>query len=223
LPSEKVPQESAVALNKGADKPYPNRARRWREVSAEMRRRGTGLFDQQMWCWGQDIRHSGGNALLSYGFTRYRPSETEGESRAASSYLLLENSGEIKVALWGFGVLYRDTQAADGGLFLGRYDFAPRLVAGEAMELRRVQGWSARAKPRLAAPATPDDWAKVRGLFPSMLNWIIGYEQWVIGQLGSEYRRQCIASWLRPVLSPEAALDEWCWLKEQAARLGLAS
>jgi hypothetical protein len=223
LSSEKTLQTKVIQSNNSADKPYPNRARRWREVSAEVRRRGTGLFDQQMWCWGQDIRHSAGNALLNYGFTRYRPPETDGESRTASSYLLLENNGKVKIALWGFGVLYRGEKATDGGLFLGRYDFAPRLVSGESMELNHVQRWSARTKPRLFAPATPDDWAKVRGLFPAMLNWIAGYEQWVIEQWGVEYRRQCIETWLRPVLSPQAMLDEWSWLSCQAARLGLAS
>lgn len=31
---------------------------------------GTVLFDQQFWCWGQDVRREGGNALLLYGLER---------------------------------------------------------------------------------------------------------------------------------------------------------
>ena len=84
----------------------------------KIRKIGTMLFDQQLWCWGQDIRRAEGNALLAYGFTKHRPPEGKHGSTAYE----WRSSGRNRVVLWGFGFFYGDGDR--GGLFLQRYKFA---------------------------------------------------------------------------------------------------
>ena len=55
---------------------------RWLGALNNVRKIGTTLLDQQLWCWGQDIRRTEGNALLAYGFTKHRPLEGKHGSTA---------------------------------------------------------------------------------------------------------------------------------------------
>ena len=77
---------------------------RWLVALNKVRKTGTLLLDQQLWCWGQDIRRVDGNALLAYGFTRHRPPEGEHGSPAYE----WRGSGRSRVILWGFGFFYGD-------------------------------------------------------------------------------------------------------------------
>lgn len=197
-------------------KPYPNRARRWRNVPTQVRKRGTVLFDQQMWCWGQDIRRQEGNALVSYGFVRHRPIELEGKASVYS----LEGLIDCRVMLGGFGMFYAEgyPEQKQAGLFLGRFDFIPKLTYSSEV---KPEEWKPGRLPWLHLPSTASDWARVRQLLPAALKWIIDYENWALHSLGYSYREACVAKWLRPVMSPQAALLEWEWLMQQSCLLGL--
>ena len=98
---------------------------RWSGALNKVRKIGTTLLDQQLWCWGQDIRRAEGNALLAYGFTKHRPPEGKHGSTAYE----WRGSGSSRVILWGFGFFYGDGDR--GGLFLQRYKFAPKQTASD--------------------------------------------------------------------------------------------
>lgn len=94
-------------------------ARRWahgvepsrrREMPAADRRLARELLDQQLWCWGCDIRRPEGNLLLEYGFRAHQPS-AEGHS---STCYELSRDVVRTVLLWAFGASYLD--AAEAGL-----------------------------------------------------------------------------------------------------------
>ena len=68
--------------------------------TACVQRFAAALLDQQMWCWGCDIRHGEGNVLLQYGFSRWRPPE----GTLGSTAYQLEAPPSRQVVLWGFGV-----------------------------------------------------------------------------------------------------------------------
>ena len=93
------------------------------EALNKVRKIGTTLLDQQLWCWGQDVRRAEGNALLTYGFTKHRPPEGKHGSTAYE----WRGAGRSRVILWGFGFFYGD--GGRGGLFLQRYKFAPKQIA----------------------------------------------------------------------------------------------
>ncbi len=73
-----------------------------RAVRRWMRNQGTVLLNQQIWCWGQDIRHREGNLLLAYGFRRHRP---PANTHGSSCYELQVNE-QTAIRLWGFGFFY---------------------------------------------------------------------------------------------------------------------
>ena len=79
----------------------------------------TGLLNQQLWCWGQDIEYAKGNLLIRYGFDRTRLSE------GTSSVYRLELSPESRVILRGFCVFFG--QDGLGGLFIRRFGFSPKF------------------------------------------------------------------------------------------------
>ena len=70
---------------------------------------GRALLYQQLWCWGQDICHPGGNVLRRYGFLAQRPAHPD---RGGTAYVL-DACPERTLVLWGFGVFYGDD--AGGG------------------------------------------------------------------------------------------------------------
>jgi hypothetical protein len=70
-------------------------------VSPALRRRASALFDQQMWCWGQDVRHHGGDVLVRYGFCRWRtPPWTAPRFLVHSLWEFVTENVEIKVTLF---------------------------------------------------------------------------------------------------------------------------
>ena len=77
-----------------------------------VKKRGAALLEQQMWCWGQDIRCPEENLLLRYGFTRVR--SPEGISGSSAS--MLPQDDDHTMTLWGFGLFY--AQRSIGGIFI---------------------------------------------------------------------------------------------------------
>jgi hypothetical protein len=166
----------------------------------EVRKTGTALFDQQMWCWGQDIRRSEGNLLLAYGLTRLRPPE----SIKGSSAYHWSDTETRQVILWGFGIAY--IQAGVGGLFLKRFGFTPRLLTTVA-SLNQV--WTLDQLPKVRTPRTDEEGRQTLALFAPLLEWISVYEQWIQATCGGAYRQRCLSAWQRTICPADAIAEEW--------------
>lgn len=191
-------------------KAYPCRAHRWHQIPASMRRIGTALLDQQLWCWGYDIRVPTTNLLLDYGFNRLPvPQEVVG-----STIYSYRDSKGCEFVLCGYGIFYR--QARLGGIFLRRFDFAPKLISTE-LDLNQL--WAIRNLCKLKIAHTPAEWQLVLELLADLLNWIITYEQWVLSHNGVAYRDEAIRLWLRPFRNATEAILEWQNLASQANEL----
>jgi hypothetical protein len=161
---------------------------------------GRALLDQQLWCWGRDIRHPGGNVLRRYGFLPHRPAHPDGGSTAYA----LDSCPERRLVLWGFGVFYGD--AARGGLFLKRYEFSPRLAA---QPLPPWVLWHPGHLPPVRDPESSDERVWLQGLYTDALQWIASYEQWIAQRFGREYRRRCVAGYARALVPADAMAATW--------------
>ncbi len=169
-------------------------------LPGKLRRLGENLLDQQLWCWGQDVRRPEGNLLLAYGFTRHRCFEAK-----RSSYILAPTP-ECQIALWGFGMFYGEVQM--GGVFLKRYEFRPKLTAAPHLPSHCI---SQAEAPTTRKPRTPDETAQICSLSAAALRWISQYEQWVAQNVGLNYRQHCINTWHRSKRSivAEAVATTW--------------
>jgi CxxC-x17-CxxC domain-containing protein len=173
----------------------------WIHFTHQLQRLGTALFNQQCWLWSQDIRRVEGNLLIEYGFSRRRPPE----HAPGSSVYRLPINPNVMVALWAFGAFYGS--ATEGGVYLGRYAFAPAWVASldEAHLPHMPDALAIVSQPRSYA-----DHQRFRLLLVDMLRWIGAYEQWVVETIGLDYRRECVATWTRGPQTPaERVVTEW--------------
>lgn len=165
-----------------------------------LKKQGTALFNQQMWCWGQDIRRAEGNLLLEYGFTRRRPPE----GVVGSSSYVLQTQEQHIVTLWGFGLLYTHTPSE--GIFLKRYSFTPRLALNISSP---PDAWALDQLPALSLPTNRQKRQVIEQLFASLLSWISVYETWVLHTYGLAYRHQCLAAWGQVVCPAETMAAQW--------------
>jgi hypothetical protein len=153
-----------------------------------------------MWCWGRDIRHPGGNVLRRYGFLPHRPANPDCGSTA---YVLVPHP-ELIIILWGFGVFYGDAERV--GMFLKRYEFAPRLTS---QSLPPWEMWNPGRLPPLRDPSSSVERHRLQSLYTDTLHWIASYEQWVAQRFGIEYRRQCLAGWSQTLVPAEVMAATW--------------
>lgn len=141
------------------------------------------LIDQQMWCWGCDVRRAGGNLLLAYGMMRH-PSP---DPRFHSAYIAL--CEDCALTLWGWGIW---VASAEGALFIDR----ARFRAGWRAEGPRIpEAWSPVDLPPTAPPADSAQADHARDLLARALAWISDYERWVLATLGDSYRAEALAAW----------------------------
>ena len=178
---------------------------RWLVALNKVRKTGTMLLDQQLWCWGQDIRRVDGNALLAYGFTRHRPPEGNHGSPAYEWY----GSDRRRVILWGFGFFYGDE--VRGGIFLQRYKFAPKQTAVVDFSL---PVWKLGQLPELSQPSDVEAWRRVFSLLTQGLTWIGDYERWIISDYGLDYRQRCIEAWKKKCIPAHEMAAKWHELVE---------
>jgi len=152
------------------------------------RGRATRLLDQQFWCWGRDIHHEGGDALIDYGFHRWRrPAGTPG-----CNVYTLSLGPCRRVTLWGFGLCYADD---DGVIFLRRFSFAPTW---RSRAMLPGPTWNAGGLPRFRLPRIERERDRVRRLVYGTLEWLASYEDWADVALGTRHRRDRVASWFKP-------------------------
>jgi len=188
----------------------------------ELRRLGTMLFDQQMWCWGRDVVRPEGNLLCEYGFVRYRPEDRQSfgshiciegkpeQKVSTSGYSLVSDAG-VWIGLWGWGMVYGN--ARDGGLFLRRFGFDPVWLNVTALprNLHRPEDLSFWRSER-----DSDYWARLSRLFSSALLWIASYERWVIRVAGLSYREACVRQWFKEKLPASDMVAAWEILAQRA-------
>ncbi len=169
------------------------------------RRWTAGLFDQQMWCFGRDIVRKKGNVLLDLGMCQYR---SPTPARSGAMYTANVESGG-SVFLWGFGAMYSEPNR--GGVFVRRYDFAPKLTARETA----IGVHEPEQLGRLIHPNTARELVQYRTLVPQLLNWFAKYEHWVAETFGAAYREKCLATRTKPNwVEPKQMAKEW----ERAAK-----
>lgn len=178
------------------------------EITAEIRRLGRDILNQQMWCWGSDIRRSAGNLLRDHGFTKHAAPEDSGLKPCYS----LEADG-VSIRLWGFGMVFAD--GVHNGLFLKRFEFAPRLV--DPAELT-WDIWRTPDLPRVWSPRTDEEVVRSHALLSEACAWIASYERWVQGQAGSAWRAATVESWRgmgkRVVASGDEMAGHWSALSQ---------
>ena len=172
-------------------------------ISAKTRKLGSSLLDQQLWCFGYDIRRPEGNLLLEYGFTRHRPPEGK---RGSNCYIFCPQPS-CQIGLWGSGLFYGDAQI--GGIFLKRYQFQPKLTASAVLSANSI----AQAEiPTAHTPRTPDEAERAGSLAVAALRWLSHYEQWIQVNVGVSYRQYCIDRWPRSkqsVVAEAVAATTW--------------
>jgi hypothetical protein len=182
----------------------------WLTLPRETRRLGVTLLDQQLWCWGQDVRCQP-NLLVAHGFDKAPPPPG---TPGPSAYHLTLDEGRW-VTLWAFGIGYGDP--AYGGLFLARYGFAPRLLP-DGTPPRQV--WKqAQLGARLAG--TEAACAAKRQLLAGALTWVAGYERWVRVQGHEDHRQASVERWWKRQIPAAEMIEQWLTLAEQCRELPL--
>lgn len=171
------------------------------------RRRAARLLDQQLWCWGQDIERTEGNLLVQFGFRKELPPE---KASGSTAYILSPFPG-CQLILWGFGLFFG--LQSSGGMFLRRYGFSPVLSQASSFS---EKAWCPDRLPNFRRPQSLDERALVDRLTGFAASWVAGYEHWVIGNTGLEYRRGCVSRWRKePVVPAEDMATAWRHLVDE--------
>ena len=181
--------------------------------SSEGNRFLAGLLDQQLWCFGQDIRRTEGNLLCQLGMCRIRPPRAS----AQSTLYQARTRGEKGLSLWGFGVLLVD--ATGNALWIKRYDFNPFLLAAQPVGPVHC--------PRdLGAMRRPVNRAEVEiagGLVRDLADWMASYEHWVAENLGARYRQESLLGKpTSPVVRGKEMAATWEKISRRRWRPGLS-
>ncbi len=143
------------------------------------------LIDQQMWCWGCDVRRSDGNLLLSYGAIK-RPSPNP-RYNSAYSFQLAE---ETVLNLWGWGLWIACPKY--GSLFLGRSGLQMSYMR-EVVLIPDV--WCKQDLQLSNLMMDENDLAHAHHLLATAMQWIGNYETWLSTQVRSDYRENILAKW----------------------------
>ncbi len=152
----------------------------WAEAAAP-------LMNDQCWCWGQDVLYPRGNLLIRYGLERI---EGRGPGGRSVGYTCsINNRGGVW--LRGAGVFY--SRGSGAGVFLGRYDVRPRVIAGDDPPLEQWSEQGLGAFP--FAVASDEGFEAACLLVPEVCAWIADYEHWITETVGVEHREQCLQRW----------------------------
>jgi hypothetical protein len=176
----------------------------WRETIKPLKRLGISLYDQQLWCWGYDIRQQG-NLLLRYGFAQYRQDKSCGGT--AYTVHLPENA---VLRLWGGSLVYHDRTL--GALHLKRYEFEPRLMP--------VQYELSYATPENSTiPQNADECLMAARLAARCMCWTAEYERWVVETAGLAHREASVQPWKQNTVFPIAPSEMSALWDECAAAI----
>lgn len=173
-----------------------------------LERRLATLLEQQMWCWGCDVRREAGNLLLAYGAHK-RPSPVP-RLHSAYTYPLLDGAA---LTLWGWGVWV--ACEGYGSVFLSR---ARGCVRTSALADLAPQAWRAQDLPPTQRQHTPAHEA----LLVQALGWISTYEAWILACCGTDYREATLTCWQQrrkyAAVPSEAMSAAWAELAQHITR-----
>lgn len=155
------------------------------KLPPDLRRRAAALLDQQMWCWGCDVRRKAGNLLLAYGAEK-RPAP---EPRLHSAYSF-RLGADAALNLWGWGIWI--AREGCGSVFASRAQFRVRYAAQVD---RMPQAWCETNLPPTRTAVTTNELQAVYSLLSDVCRWISAYESWLGTQVDCHYREQAIAAW----------------------------
>ncbi len=145
------------------------------------------LFDQQVWCWGEDVKRDKGNLLIACGFERTPP--PKGQEKFGSLYARRIGRGG-QVMLRGWGLLISDR--THGAICLMRYEFLPRQLPCDEIPPNL---WDSSALPKLFAPVSDADVSRALFLLAAACRWIASYERWLLRRIGPKHRDTSIDHW----------------------------
>ena len=159
------------------------------------------LMNDQCWCWGQDVLYPGGNLLVRYGLERVAGQGPRGRSGVYT------RSINDRGAVWlrGAGVFY--SRGSGAGIFLGRYDVRPRVIACDAPPLEK---WSEQGLGAFPMAVESEQGMEAACLLvPEVCAWIADYELWIAETAGVEHREQCLQRWPKRSTPPEEFALRW--------------
>jgi hypothetical protein len=163
------------------------------------------LFDQQLWCWGQDILCKDGNLLLRYGFTKTPP---PAKHKAVASLYCFENK-QCTVILRGFGMIYGNQK--HGYLFLDRSSLRAKWFPTIPTELWTIEDlWQHTRKTKVQ----PSNEAKQQ-LLICAIRWLKAYESWIVREIGVPWREQTLTTWQRCCCSGAEMTKSWQAILEE--------
>jgi hypothetical protein len=169
----------------------------WRDLIKPMKRYGIALLDQQLWCWGYDIRQAE-NWLLRYGGIQYRQDKSCG-----GTVYTFESADQMLIRLWGGNVLCMIPSI--GMLHLKRYEFEPRL-----MPLTYTLAYSLPTESTI--PESSADIERAAMLAGACMRWIADYEGWILANAGLEHRQRSVKAWNQDAvftIAPERMSELW--------------
>jgi hypothetical protein len=177
----------------------------------EMRKLREALFEQQMWCWGCDVRREAGNLLLTYGMQKHPAPEPRYHSAYSCT---LETSGTLMLWGWGLWVAIRDC----GTAFISRSNF--RVCYSDAVELRPA-AWCEAHLPPFDTKSGQGDSAC---LLATTFRWIANYEGWVACLAEPDYRERTMVAWphrrrYRGGIPAREISSHWMHLAQMAASI----
>jgi len=143
------------------------------------------LIDQQMWCWGCDVRRAEGDLLLQYGAVK-RPSPNP-RYHGAYCYRL---EGDAIINLWGWGLWIACPQR--GSLLLSRSRFKIQYTS-EFIPM--PEAWCKRDLPPTKPNIDDSEFVHVHHLLTTALHWVGTYETWLNSQVAPDYREHVLTKW----------------------------
>ena len=167
--------------------------------TAEWRLDAAALFDQQLWCFGYDIRRPEGNLLVEMGCERL----TAESADCASCYQMQLPTGE-RMTLRGFGFLCEDL-ANSHAVFLHRDGFR---VSWFEQGLESLPWWPVDVMKTVAVPrGSAEQAARTLG---RAIDWIAEYEHTVTERLGAGYRSSALGERDKPAkVEPDEMAARW--------------
>jgi hypothetical protein len=164
------------------------------------------FYDQQFWCWGQDIQHPEGSRLRHLGFERFVSDTALTNSRAYRLAL----DGNSQIVLWAFGAYI---SGPEGGLYLSRAKMRPLFT--------RLRGlpdlFLPLTREELFREATPRTQLACRKLVSTLFAWIAGYEAWIQASQVAGYRECQMLDWKRSIVPGENMASAWQFVSRELA------
>jgi hypothetical protein len=148
-------------------------------LSGRQRILAAHLLNQEPYLLGRDVVSCRGNLLLAYGCER----DPSPDRRVPSIYAY-PISRTRRLVFRGFGIFCGDDRS--GGVFLHRREF--RLQWTDLGRLK-TKPWLPQFLPPLRTARTKDEQRAAGKLLGTIIDWFIGYEQWILHEHGYPMRR----------------------------------